>query len=58
MQEQRRAETSFVLTIVTVLLVVTGLGCSPSTRLHDESLRVDLGSNYAELKGYGTIFIE
>ena len=49
MQAQRRADTSFVLTIVTVLLVVTGLGCSPSARLHDESLRVDLGSNYAEI---------
>ena len=48
-QAQRRADTSFVLTIVTVLLVVTGLGCGPSARLHDESLRVDLGSNYAEI---------
>jgi len=49
MQAQRRADTSFVLTIVTVLLVLTGSGCSPSARLQDESLRVDLGSNYAEI---------
>ena len=49
MQAQRRADTSFVLTIVTVLLVLTGLGCSPSARLHDESLRVDLGLKYADI---------